>query len=57
MKWRRDIALSDPVLDEAMDWRLRQEEKELSQSEREAFAEWLGRSQRHRDAYDELETS
>lgn len=56
MKWRRDMALSDPVLDEAMDWRLRQEEKAFSPSEREAFTEWLGQSQRHRDAYDQLET-
>src|SRR5690606_8298940 len=54
MKWRRDITLSDPIMDEAMDWRLLQEERERSQSEREALAEWLGRSQRHRDAYDEL---
>lgn len=55
MKWRRDMTLSDPVLDEAMDWRLLQEERQLAQPEREAFAEWLSRSQRHRDAYDELE--
>jgi transmembrane sensor len=56
MKWRRDITLSDPIMDEAMDWRLLQEERELSQPEREALASWLGRSQRHRDAYDELES-
>lgn len=56
MKWRRDIALSDPIMDKAMDWRLLQQERELSQSERNALTEWLGRSQRHRDAYDELES-
>lgn len=50
------MALSDPVMDEAMNWRLLQQERELSPSERNALAEWLGRSQRHRDAYDELES-
>lgn len=56
MKWRRDIAMSDPIMDEAMNWRLLQQERELSQSERDALTEWLGLSQRHRDAYDELES-
>ncbi len=56
MKWRRDIALSDPIMDEAMNWRLLQQERELSRSERKAFTEWLGRSERHRDAYEELKS-
>ena len=56
MKWRSDMALSDPIVDEAMNWRLRQQERELSPPERDALAEWLGRSERHRDAYEELES-
>ena len=41
----------DAILDEAMDWRLRHEEGELSPGEQDRFAAWLARSQQHRDAY------
>lgn len=55
MTSQRDGALPDPILDEAMDWRLRQEEGDLSPAEQGQFDAWLARSQMHREAYDGLE--
>ena len=56
MSARRENGPPDAILDEAMDWRLRQEEGDLSQAERDAFAVWLAQSPRHQDAYDGLQT-
>jgi transmembrane sensor len=44
----------DPVVDEAMDWRLRQAEG-LSAGEQGAFDAWLAASPRHQEAYASLE--
>jgi transmembrane sensor len=55
MNAHRESPPSDPIRDEAMDWRLRHEENDLSRAERDAFAAWLAQSPRHRDAYDGLE--
>jgi transmembrane sensor len=55
MTSHRERAPRDPIVDEAMDWRLRHEEGDPSPAEREAFAAWLAQSPRHREAYDGLE--
>jgi transmembrane sensor len=56
MNSHRESLPPDPIRDEAMDWRLRHEEGDLSPTERDAFAAWLARSPEHRGAYDGLET-
>lgn len=56
MSAHRDRGRADPILDEAMDWRLRQEEGELPPAEQEAFSSWLAQSPRHREAYEGLQT-
>jgi len=45
----------DRVQQEALEWRLRHEEGQLSGSEREAFAVWLAASEQHERAYHGLE--
>ena len=55
MNSHRESAPPDSVRDEAMDWRLRYEEGDLSQAEQDAFAAWMARSPEHRAAYDGLE--
>lgn len=40
---------------QALEWRLRQEEGDLSAADRQAFAAWLDAAEAHRDAYGALE--
>lgn len=55
MNAHREAAPPDPILEEAMDWRLRHEAGDLSEADREVFRAWLARSPGHQEAYDGLQ--